>query len=33
MQHELAESTEAFRKTVKLDPSNLTARRYLAANL
>jgi len=33
MQHKLAESTEAFGKVVKLDPSNLTARRYLAANL
>jgi tetratricopeptide (TPR) repeat protein len=33
LQHKLPESTEAFRKAVKLDPTNLTTRRYLAANL
>src|SRR6185312_10700741 len=33
MQKKLGESTEAFRKALKIDPGDLTARRYLAANL
>jgi tetratricopeptide (TPR) repeat protein len=33
MQRKLEESTAFFNKALKLDPGNLTARRYLAANL
>jgi cytochrome c-type biogenesis protein CcmH/NrfG len=33
MQHKLQESSEVLRKALKVRPADLTARRYLAANL